>query len=440
MSLLFRNSLPAERQRGCIFAENFDSADAVRMNDGSITGSIDFNQQGADFDGTNDYITYSTSGLLTNVSNFSCVIEFIPDFDYDDNAQYVFFDSTLNHRFLLYKATDNRIYLYLGNVAMGSVVSGTYGPYWRKGQVNRMVIVSTTGDTNMWLNCQKIMDGYANAWTAKDPDNLYVGAGNVGGDKFNGKISQLKIFNVQLTDQEAEDYYNNSTFNYQNKAILNLKMGLAEHDPTNVRTLDRSGKGYYATFGDGATSSTYPTKLSGQHGYSLDGTDDYFEGSLSETIDSSKGISFVLEFSPDFDYDVDAFVRLFDVESNKLYIQKRDNANNNTLRIVCGDAVIANIASASYSPYWKKGQRNVLVVSAKTEDTSAWLNGNEILSNDPDAWTGAAVTVYTIGSTAGGAGQFFDGKHYRAEIYPFALTPMQEIDTRHRILREVNDL
>ncbi len=63
-----------------------------------------------------------------------------------------------------------------------------------------------------------------------------------------------------------------SIYNYQNNAKLWLPMTAACHDPGNVRTLDKSGNNLNATFGNGATPATYPTKL-GSRGYSDDGGD-----------------------------------------------------------------------------------------------------------------------------------------------------------------------
>ena len=65
-----------------------------------------------------------------------------------------------------------------------------------------------------------------------------------------------------------------SIYNYQNNAKVWLPMTSACHDPTNVRTLDKSGNNLHFRFGDGATIGTFPTKLSAR-GYSFDGTNDY---------------------------------------------------------------------------------------------------------------------------------------------------------------------
>ena len=42
MSLLSKNSLPAEIQRGCLFSELFESSAKVALNRGTITGILTF--------------------------------------------------------------------------------------------------------------------------------------------------------------------------------------------------------------------------------------------------------------------------------------------------------------------------------------------------------------------------------------------------------------
>ncbi|MBU1018241.1 hypothetical protein KKA33_04405 [Patescibacteria group bacterium] len=64
---------------------------------------------------------------------------------------------------------------------------------------------------------------------------------------------------------------------------LDLPMGTAQHDSGNNRTLDTSPNGNHAIFGDGATSTTYPTKLSPMVGYELDGGDYFDAGDVFTT-------------------------------------------------------------------------------------------------------------------------------------------------------------
>jgi hypothetical protein len=60
-------------------------------------------------------------------------------------------------------------------------------------------------------------------------------------------------------------------------------MTAACHDPVNLRTLDKSGNNLHATFGDGVTPASYPTKLP-TRGYYLDGSD-YLNVGTSALLD-----------------------------------------------------------------------------------------------------------------------------------------------------------
>jgi hypothetical protein len=77
------------------------------------------------------------------------------------------------------------------------------------------------------------------------------------------------MFHRVLTEKEAIDYSNNSTYNYRNKSVVDLPMLMAQHDAVNGKTLDVSRQGNDADFGAGAAE---PTKLTAR-GYSFDGGD-----------------------------------------------------------------------------------------------------------------------------------------------------------------------
>jgi len=57
---------------------------------------------------------------------------------------------------------------------------------------------------------------------------------------------------------------------YYNRSKIWLPMKAENHDPVNDRTLDVSGGGNHAIFGDGVTTTTFPTKLQ-KRGYNFSG-------------------------------------------------------------------------------------------------------------------------------------------------------------------------
>ena len=86
--------------------------------------------------------------------------------------------------------------------------------------------------------------------TPFDADDIAVGEVAAYGDF---KMEDLKIWarSAVLTLQEALDYTNNATWNWENLLRCNLQMRTHDYDPVNVRTLDSSGYGNHAQLGDG---------------------------------------------------------------------------------------------------------------------------------------------------------------------------------------------
>lgn len=273
MALLAHNSTDAERFRYCTFAERFESAQHVRENGGTIMGTPPINF-GVTLNGTTDYITYRRVDSLFDTSIISFVLEFYPATAANEDADRHIISSTgddyrVKH---LNAASSYALQITLGNIDISSIPYATYSPYWYTGSRNVLVISSTSGNTNVWMNGVQILTADATAWTPLPPAVLYVGSGSAGTELFSGKISTVKVFHSLLDADDATAYYNNTMYNYRNRAVLDLPMLAEQHDPTNVRTLDVSGYDNHATFGDGSTPVTYPTKLTGR-GYSFDGGD-----------------------------------------------------------------------------------------------------------------------------------------------------------------------
>jgi hypothetical protein len=74
MTLLLKNSLPAERNRGCVFAENFDSVEAFYKNDGTVAaGTPIFGLRTVTFDGAS-YLSYPIGNTVIRGSRAFSII------------------------------------------------------------------------------------------------------------------------------------------------------------------------------------------------------------------------------------------------------------------------------------------------------------------------------------------------------------------------------
>jgi hypothetical protein len=277
MSLLLKNAMPAERMRGCVFAERFHSVSDVVANGGVVTGTPTFSiDKGVELDGVGDRITYAIQPHILDSTNISLVCDFWPAFTADADVKAYIYDTTNGSRFYAYHlddASSNALWISVGEATI-SVPYATYGAYWLANQRNVLAVSSTSGATDAWLNGTKIIDADATAWTmASPPTDIYVGS-RLGGalSPFEGSVSSLKFFNTLLTEQEAVDYYNNTTFDWRNRMLIDLPMLMADHDPVNGKTLNRGsgGSSNDGSFGAGVAT---PTKLTHSRGYSFDGGD-----------------------------------------------------------------------------------------------------------------------------------------------------------------------
>lgn len=218
MSLLARYTTPAERRRYCVASFGFERADLLVENMGPglagadvITGSpvIDF---GAELDSsTPDYFNLNLD-VAKNIFNhdpISFVIEFTPNFDYDDGETRVFFSAGVP-LYSIYKFADDNIELNMGGTAIAVIASATYSAYWAVNERNVLVVSSTSGDTNVWLNGTQILTNDATAWTFGTPDTCFTIGTDCGdtGDAFDGTLHSVKFFHSLLTADEALDYYN----------------------------------------------------------------------------------------------------------------------------------------------------------------------------------------------------------------------------------------
>lgn len=440
MSLLTNNSLPAERERGCVFAERFENAASVVENGGSITGTpvIDHGVQIAG----SEYITYNIPAGTLGCTGISVVFEF------DASALPVgtFYDATNGQRTYLLITVGGDLRVGMGNTTVQDVAKATYEAALNATGKNYMAVYGTSGDTSIYLNGTKILDSDATAWsvTSPDPTELYVGAnyaGGGGGDNFT--VRNIKYFCGALTDQEALDYSNGGGFwNYINESTDNWLMDLENNDPTNLQT--KGLKGNDLTFGDGFTSSTYPTKNTNEWGYSFDGSNQYLDGGNNTNLNVGDG-----------DFTIKAWIKCTDQPSSTETIIGKGSYNSGgisyrlvvnssgIIRFAIDDDTSAKIAGTFYvsDQTWhqvigvREGTNIKVYVDGVLDETSA-IGSYGNLDSPRSFYVG---TFFDDNTDL--LGTFFDGKIARGELWVGkALTPMQIKDLYLRELKQLNDL
>lgn len=261
-----------ERIRKCSFAEGFKSSEDLIRNSESITGAPNVVDGVCTFNGASNVvykrqvfsrsltfqISFKTSSLQANkglISSWDGAL-----------ASGIVIEIAANGNVGIYVYSDSGVGI-CGYAAQYIGVNPTYyaDNNWHT------ILATVNRETN---RASVVIDGVvvvnnaviaANAETIGTRKPLIIGSTYIGGSFFTGQIKDVKLWDTALDVAEAQAYYNNTMFQFHNRAALSLPMTAACHDAVNGRTLDVSGNGNHAVFAAGAQA---PVKLS-RRGYSF---------------------------------------------------------------------------------------------------------------------------------------------------------------------------
>jgi len=346
---ILKYGLPAERQRGLIFAEKFESYADIQRNGGTITG--------------------------TKVE---------------------------------YPAVNN---------------SKTVLAKLKKQDVASQTVKINAGQT-ITIAIGDVFGYYTNA-VAFDADDLAV-------DDFS-KFESVRIFKNELTAVEITDYESNSIFNYGKDAVLNLPMGIAQHDAVNGITYDVSGHNNHAQFGDGSTAGTFPTKISERRGYSFDGSD-YLQVN-NPVIDMNA------------DFSLSCVVKLDDLTGYMGIMARRDAGDDGVyiFYVFGSNEFRVQYNSVGVDSGVLDGMHGGYISVTVTFDVSGsmvlYVNGIEVDSADISAEIVAVTSqIFFLGSLpiADVPSAFLIGDVLSANIYDSCLTPLQVADLHLRSIKSFN--
>lgn len=246
MSLLGYYATNAELLAGAKFADGFEDSDKVTQNGGVLTGSPTVDD-GLVLDGATQYATYAINGGVFNSDPLSIVIDFVPDFETDDNAvRFLFSSPGGGLQYAVEKrnnSASNTLRIILGDTTIAQVAEATYNPLWKVGERNTLVVSGTSGDTSAWLNGSNILSNDGSAWNAVEPNTFNIGASGSGGSRFKGTIQDMKIYHAKLSEQDAINAYNGTyevgiLEELKNEGVLQLY-----HDYRRGTLTDLSGNG-----------------------------------------------------------------------------------------------------------------------------------------------------------------------------------------------------
>jgi hypothetical protein len=245
---------PAERARGCCLSLVFPDMATVQAQSGVCTGSVQFDSaRGIALDGINDYVQYGAGyiGQPFITGFWGAAIEFTPNFTLADAGnKYLYSSVAPRLSFIQINKTSDKLLVYTGNTTkVYDLALASVTPYWRAYQRNVLVVTANSvGAQIVYLNGVSL-GMQSIAWTAGytiSTGGIVVGERLDDTGRFPGYIHSVKFFRHQtaaelLTAQEAQDFYQRSTYQYRSRASVILNMGAEQHDvesnPTGVQLL-----------------------------------------------------------------------------------------------------------------------------------------------------------------------------------------------------------
>jgi hypothetical protein len=425
MTRLSVNTSPAERARGCSFGELFKSQDKVELNGGTVFGTptIDF---GATLNGTTDYIKYDNfeqSRISGDKIWFDWL--FTASFTYEDDLDHFLMSGVPNGHIFIHKTSLNQLYFRIGNTTISLLISGSVLPIWNEFGVNRITASFESGVLNVvYLNGVKIIQNNVLWGPQILVSDLFIGSRWSINQFWPGKILEARIGTGTLNEQEISDFYNNSTYNYRNKAVLDLPMRNAQ-DNVGVKTLDVSGNENHAVFGAGAAT---PTKLA-KRGY-------YFDGGDYMTSPSPEGGDFDISGGGT----ICCLIKPGDLSSNQYIINTAYSSLNRYGLFLSGGSLrfrfgVWNTVSSDY--LLSGGHYSICAIFDGVNTSYMYINGIQQSGS-----TGLSLVPTSggvvIGARADLAINFFKGSIYHMLVADDILTPLQVADLHNEMMRSIN--
>jgi len=411
MSLLSNYSTPAERSRGLIWAERFENIEKCSLNGlSSFSAGLSFDiGKGVLLDGSKT-VTYSSNAPnVVNSTSMSLVIEFTPLFSPDDGAIHYFINSSGVATLLVLKRDTNALSSYF-NINVSWTLA-EYQAYWKLNQRNVVVFTHSNGSHKMYLNGNFI----STKTTASTPWTSNSSLLAIGGSGSNEYIKSVIIFkDTILTAQEASDYYNNSTFNYDNKARFNLPMTSGVNDV--------SGKGNNFTL-----SPTNPVKQLTK-GYLFSSGANYITNATDLIGTGDITVSFLIK-SMTKSYAECLF-------SNGTFLVYMGVAGELTTYYVYNNGITGVYSSAGM----KEAGDWATIILTRTGTTINLYVNLKLLISTSSAPSPVAGTATFIGSRSVAIDPLASGYIADTRLYPFILTPMQIADLHHKLIAGVNQI
>ena len=167
-------------------------------------------RHGYTFDG-GDYMQGAIPTDIFNSDPLSIVIEFTPGFPYDEGVARNFFDSDTagaDRTYFYRNSISNAYTIRIGNTTVQDIPEANFASIWKQGQRNILIVSATTGDTDVYLNGELVLDSDVTAWTPSAANTrLTIGANFVAGSPFLGDIHSFAVYHRKLTQLQVWDIW-----------------------------------------------------------------------------------------------------------------------------------------------------------------------------------------------------------------------------------------
>lgn len=270
-SRIFQASYPAERMRGARLVTDFrDAATMLRDGWNSFGSPTYYKGGGVILNGTSQYLTYPLSSELSSTT-VTIHYELYPVASLTTGY---FLDTPATNRCLIGAVGGGNWGCLLGGTTILTTANANVTAVEVVGGRNLLTISKAPGAAaQAWLNGSALtnMTGIT-APSGVSPTTAYIGKLAAVGLYTAFKAGRLYIGHHTSTLAEHLAYWNRTMWNWEDRAVVDLQLGIGQYDPTAKLTLDSSGHDNHATLGDGAGTGE-PTQ--GKGFMTFDGANDY---------------------------------------------------------------------------------------------------------------------------------------------------------------------
>lgn len=425
------SNYPTIRASDILLKESFSSPFDVSKNGGVITGDPIIANGTATFDGVSDKIEYQNDafsllsggsprtfriwlnftgagGALSNLVQTSGSQEFsIQAIDLGATGQFLFSDGI--------NAVNN--------------VKWPAGTFPNDGEDHHLVMTLDDNDNYaFYLDSVSIKSGtFPISINTINVKKIQIGLRSAGGgDPYTGSFGEFLWVAREWSAQEVLDDYNDTTYTYPNKWILNLPIHDRIGSALPFTTTDISGNSYDATYGNGGGANE-PTKLTYRNGASF--STDYLKG-VALGISGDAEFTFWRWVRPS---DITTSAGVFTIGNGGVALHAASLfVNSGTSGSISAEFAGGNTYRTAGDQF-VAGEEMLIAVTKKAgaidTTTKIYKNGIKLASATASTSTPDIEDIRYLVGAFQTSGNFFEGEDYGGGVanYPLTQTQIRDI-------------